>query len=800
MEIIKTEDLSFKYSSSYYNSLRGINLSIKEGEFILLCGKSGCGKTTLLRLLKPLISPYGEKEGKILYFGEPIESLSQKRQAAEIGFVMQNPDSQIVTDKVWHELAFGLESMGLENEVIKRRVGEMAAYFGIQSWLHKRTDELSGGQKQLLNLASVMAMNPKILLLDEPTGQLDPLMAEEFLNAVYKINRELGTTVIISEHRVENLFDKADRIVILEDGELTASSCPKNMAHTLREKKSSALLLMPSYVRIFSLADGEGECPQNIAEGKAWLKKEIEKRELLPLRIKEEETVKNKALEIKDLCARYEKNGENIINNLSIDIYENEILSIVGSNGAGKTTFLSVLSGILPKISGKIKLKDNKKIITLPQNPEMLFVKKTVRLDLEDVLEGKDKGIRDKKIEETAKLLEITELLESHPYDLSGGEKQRAALAKVLLCEGDILLLDEPTKGLDLSFKRKLADILLSLKKRGMTIVMVTHDIEFSAEYSDRVALFFDGALTGISAPRKFYMGNTFYTTSVSKMARDVIDGAILTKDLLYAFGVKENKEEENEKKNKPLKSEIKKAHKSKEKKNISKRTWMMLLILAVMIPLTIYLGVTFLGDRKYYFISLLIMLETFIPFMMIYEGRKPQAREITVIAVLCALAVGGRAVFFMAQQFKPVIAIIIIAGVCFGGETGFLVGSVTAFASNIFSGQGPWTQWQMFALGIIGFMAGILSKKGILKKKKIPLCIFGALATLIIYGGIMNPASVIMWNDNPTLEMIFSAYTLGVPYDLVHAFATVFFLWFIAEPMIEKLERIKKKYGILEI
>lgn len=233
--------------------------------------------------------------------------------------------------------------------------------------------------------------------------------------------------------------------------------------------------------------------------------------------------------------------------------------------------------------------------------------------------------------------------------------------------------------------------------------------------------------------------------------------------------------------------------------RKLDKRTVAATVIALIVIPLTIYFGVSFLADRKYYFISLLIILETLIPFCAVFESRKPQAREIVVISVLCAIGVAGRTAFFMLPQFKPVVAVVIISGVCFGGETGFLVGAVTAFVSNFFFGQGQWTPWQMFAFGIIGFIAGVLFKKGFLKRTKISLCVFGFFVTLIVYGGIMNPSSVIMSQSNPNLQMIVAAFATGFPLDLVHAASSAFFLWFIAEPMIDKLERIKVKYGLIE-
>ena len=210
------------------------------------------------------------------------------------------------------------------------------------------------------------------------------------------------------------------------------------------------------------------------------------------------------------------------------------------------------------------------------------------------------------------------------------------------------------------------------------------------------------------------------------------------------------------------------------------------------------WLSACYLGDRKYYFVSLLILLETLLPFFLVFEGRKPQAREIVIISVLCALGVAGRAAFFMLPQFKPVMAIVIISGLAFGGETGFLVGAVTMLVSNMMLGQGPWTPWQMVAMGLVGFFAGLLFQKGILARSRLALAVFGALSAIVIYGGIMNAANVLMYQANPTAAMFLASYITGFPFDLIQASATVLFLWLIARPMLEKLDRIRVKYGLM--
>lgn len=235
-------------------------------------------------------------------------------------------------------------------------------------------------------------------------------------------------------------------------------------------------------------------------------------------------------------------------------------------------------------------------------------------------------------------------------------------------------------------------------------------------------------------------------------------------------------------------------------KKKISKRTKSAMFLILVLIPITIWIGITYLDDRKYLFISLLIVIYSTIPFLMIFESRKPKARELVIIATLSAIAVAGRGAFFMVPSFKPVAAIVIIAGVCFGGESGFLVGAVSMVVSNMFMGQGPWSPWQMFAMGIIGFIAGVFFNKGWIKTGRISLCIYGFWSVFIIYGGIMNPASLAMMSKKITWKSLLAVYMSGVPVDLVHATSTVIFLWFISRPMIEKLERIKTKYGLIEM
>ncbi len=422
---LKIQNLTFSYPEQRRHALEGVTLAVQPGEFLVLCGPSGCGKSTLLRQMKTVLAPHGQCTGKVRFEGAPLDGMDPRRQSQAIGFVQQSPENQLVIDKVWHELAFGLESLGYDTPTIRRRVAEMASFFGIQTWFYNNVAELSGGQKQLLNLASIMAMQPRLLILDEPTSQLDPIAASDFLAAIGKINRELGTTVVLTEHRLAEAFPLASRVAVMDKGRLLYTGTPDKVGEALR--------------------------------------------------------------------------------------------GAVSTHGP---------------------------VGVLPQNP---------------------------------------------------------------------------------------------------------------------------------------------------------------------------------------------------------------------------------------------------------------QARELVIIAVLCAIGVAGRAAFFMLPQFKPVMALTIIAGVAFGGETGFLVGAMTMLVSNVLYAQGPWTPWQMFCMGIIGFLAGVLFRKDWLRRSRESLCAFGVFAAIVIYGGIMNPASALMWPDELNTGVILTYYLCGFPMDCIHAAASALFLWFGAEPMLEKLDRIKVKYGLVE-
>ena len=557
MEILRVDGLKFSYPNQLKKALNNINFSIDEGDFVLICGESGCGKSTLLRHLKPELSPHGQVSGDIYYYSQKINDYSSKQIASEIGYVLQNPDSQIVTDKVWHELAFGLENMGLDTQSIRLRVAEMASFFGIQGWFRKNVNDLSGGQKQLLNLASIMAMQPKILILDEPTSQLDPIAAKDFIDTLVRINKELSTTIIMTEHNLEDIYSVCDKVIVMEDGKVICNDTNYKVADILSGDKNHKMFKsLPTPSKVYNQLNGYLECasksPLTVKDCRQWLNDSMDEVTITKLDDTETEINISKkdreiAIELKDVYFQYNKISEPTIRDLSFKVYKGEIYSILGGNGTGKSTTLSLVARQRKPQRGKIfinniemKKYNNKSLYEnnlalLPQNPQSLFVFETVREDLEEVLilKNKDREYIDKEVKRVSKLLDIEHLLEHHPYDLSGGELQRAGMAKVMLLNPKIILLDEPTKGLDAYCKEEIGKMLMKLRDMGVTIVVVSHDIEFSARYSDRCAMFFDGSIVSEGTPKEFFLGNNFYTTVSNRIARNIFEDTLIYEDVV---------------------------------------------------------------------------------------------------------------------------------------------------------------------------------------------------------------------------------------------------------------------------
>ncbi len=880
MALFTIENLTFSYPEQTAHAIDGLSLTVPEGAFLVLCGPSGCGKSTLLRQLKPALAPHGVRSGRILFRGQPLEGTDSRTQAARIGFVQQSPENQIVTDKVWHELAFGLESLGEDTPTIRRRVAEMASFFGIEGWFYKNVTELSGGQKQLLNLASVMAMQPDVLILDEPTSQLDPIAASDFLAVLGRINRELGTTVLLTEHRLEEAFPLASTVAVMDAGRLLCTGTPAEVGRQLKAMGHRMFLAMPAAMRIWAAVESDAPCPVTVREGREFLRAYAARRPLRPLPEEPKQPRRDPAIAVEGAWFRYEEQTPDVVKGLDLRLGKGEFLALLGGNGTGKSTTLKLLSGLKKPNRGTVTVSGT--LGMLPQNPQTLFVKKTVREDLFEIFSGTGlpKAQQEARMARMVQLCRLEALLDRHPFDLSGGEQQRAALAKVLLLQPEILLLDEPTKGLDAEFKQMFAGILRSLLAQGVSLLMVSHDVEFCARYAHRCALFFDGSIVTEATPRAFFSGNSFYTTAANRIARPLEPQAVTAEDVMIVCGGTVPPEPELPADAPPLPEPAEETpdwkpaklplwrrvlaavsgagalgiflyaasvadlsaavgpegltglgekqlgiyavfcglllilalavgRRSKPpvtvqipagKRKLPKRTVAMALSILLLVPVTLFVGVYYLGAQRYGLIAVLVLLECMTPFFLVFEGRKPQARELVVIAVLCAISVAGRAAFFMLPSFKPVMAMCIISGVALGGESGFLVGALSMLVSNLFFSQGPWTPWQMFAMGIIGFLAGVLFRKGLLRRTRGSLCVFGALSAVFIYGGIMNPASLLIWAGSGSLswKTLLTYYVTGFPVDCVHAAATAFFLWVAAEPMLEKLDRIKVKYGLL--
>lgn len=862
MELFTFQNLSFTYPRASALALKDISFSVEQGEFILLAGPSGCGKSTLLRQMKSCLTPAGEVSGSVLFAGKALGEIPAKAQAGEIGFVLQNPENQVVTDKVWHELAFALESMCLPQREIRRRVAEIAAFFGIEPWFYKDVSDLSGGQKQLLSLASVMAMQPKVLILDEPTAQLDPIAATEFLALLGRIHRELGTTVILSEHHLEEAFPYAGRILIMEKGRLVADGAPEDVAIALKHQQSPLFRAMPAAMRIWAGVDTRLSCPMTVPQGREFLEKRALEQPLSPLPEKSIPEAGETVLEGRGLWFRYESAGNDILRNLDIRLGRGEFLALLGGNGAGKTTLLRTLSGLEKPYRGKVTAGG--KIGMLPQNPQTLFVKDTLREDFRQICPETEA-----LFSQVVTLCRLGPVLDRHPYDISGGEQQRAALAKILLTRPEILLLDEPTKGFDAGFQRTFGTILQKLCAQGVSVLMVSHDVTFCAEYAHRCALCFDGCIVAQGTPREFFSGSTFYTTPANRIARQFEPEAVTVGEVIALCGGKAESDEDSSLPDIPLPPAPPPAGKPKRPLwrkllalvfggvslalgayclthtnvaalfsggKINARGWRQLgiycaliacllgLYLALgtpgkravkppksspaaklgsalcllLIPLTIYIGIIPLEGKHYNLIAIAVLLECIAPFVLLFEGRRPQPRELVTIAVLCALGVAGRSAFAMLPQFKPVLALTILSGIALGPQQGFLVGAMTMLASNMLFSQGPWTPWQMFAMGFCGFLSGLLLRRR--TPGWLGLSVFGAIVAVVVYGGIMNFSSAVTWNaQSLTLPLVAGYCLTGLPMDLIHGAATAAFLALMGVPVLKKLERLQEKYPVYE-
>lgn len=599
--IIQIRDLTFAYAAGDEPVLSDINIDIGSGEFVIIMGSSGSGKTTLLKMLKRNMIPAGRYSGRVYIYGKEADKLTDRENAAGIGYVSQDPDNQIVTDKVWHELAFGLENLGMDNVTIRKKVAEMSEYFGITGWYDREVSKLSGGQKQILNLASVMVMQPGILLLDEPTANLDPLAAIRFLDVVKRINQELGVTVVMVEHNLEHIYADADRIIAIDKGRVAANSSPKKAAADIIAAGSFLIEGLPVASRLYSgynkkngnsvvsynnvnidsnnkdnhiLSD---EIPLTVKEGRRWyvnykkvygkditkdkdkinnfagksiindkvIKKDVLEEDNITgnknkKRIgfikknnlenkssrKNTDNIENTVCQLKNVSYSYNKKLPYIIDSVDVSFKEGKITAILGGNGAGKSTMLKLIAGIIEPVRGKII--SNKRIIMLPQNPKAVFTEVSVEEELAEVLMDKGNGIynnmpmEDKReiVEQIIEEFGLNDIRKNNPYDISGGQQEKLAIAKVLLLKPEVLLLDEPTNGLDPYFKKTLGKLLKKINAGGVTIIIVSHDLEFVDSFCDDVIMLFDRKVAAQDSTHKFLRDNMFYTTNYYRIMK----------------------------------------------------------------------------------------------------------------------------------------------------------------------------------------------------------------------------------------------------------------------------------------
>lgn len=793
MALLEIRGLTVSYPGQSRPALTGVDLSLEAGAFVTLCGRSGSGKSTLLRCCKPDLAPHGPQTGEILFQGVPLSRLDRRTQSGQIGYVGQSPAGQVVTDRVWRELAFGPESLGWEQDTIRRRVTEMASFFGIQHWFDRDIATLSGGQCQVLNLAAVMVLGPALVLLDEPTSQLDPIAAGHFLSLLTRLNQELGTTILLAEHRLEEAVPRSDRLAVLEDGRLLCQGPPEQVAAALRGHPLAAGL--PAPMAVWTQVPNDLPCPVTVRQGQRWLAAYGADHPLASLPPEPIPLAGEVLLSGEDLWFRYDRAGPEVLKGLTLAVCRGEWTALLGGNGSGKTTALHLLAGCAAPQRGRCQ--GSPRTALLPQDPTTLLLHKTIRETLQAQLRdlGTPPADWETSLAAAADLCGLTDLLDRHPYDLSGGEQQRAALARVLLTQPEVLLLDEPTKGLDRPRQDQLAALLETLLARGVGVLMVSHDLDFCARHVHRCALLFDGAIVTEGTPRAFFSGNQFYTTAANRMARELLPQAVTPEEVAEACGgaapgdgiaspsaaasvFSESPPVSREEKTVPVRR---------------RRHWPVALGLVPVLALTLLAGQCWIDN--FYVVALLLAAEALGASFLSFERRKPSAREVVLLAVLCALGVVSRAAFFFLPQIKPVTALTILAGVSLGGESGFLVGAVTMLVSNFLFGQGPWTPWQMVAMGLIGLLAGVL-----FRKRKGPvwlLCLFGFLAAVVVYGGVMNPASALLWTHQFQGKLVLTYCLAGLPMDLLHGASTAVLLWLLAEPFLAKLDRVQRKFGL---
>lgn len=548
MAIIQCESFSFTYNDGKEKSLDSIDLEVNAGEIILIQGETGSGKSTLLKSFKKELLPFGSKEGTIIIDDCPVEGMSLNQSAEKVGFVFQDPLNQVVCDTVEAELAFGMENIGKSKTEISERIAELSIYFGMSHWMTRELSSLSTGELQLVNLASIIAMAPDILLLDEPLAQLDPVSKERFLNILFKLNDDFNLTILIVEHELDLLYAHCDQVIVLKEGQIIEQGTPRKVAEDCWQSEKINYLPIPAH--IFHLLEGKGVVPINIKEGIRFISK-VEGLDKMS-HIDKTKEVKGETLKIRNLTFRYDRQSTYILEEVDLTLKEGDILCLFGANGSGKTTLLKVIIGVLKNKQGKIwwnQVRMTSKTLEtylgetigyLPQNPSGLLFSGTVAENLVEVMTYHKVDLIEQRMRMKELLSELDlKYLEHRKIDtLSYGEKQLVALSKVFILRPQLVLLDEPTKGLDRKKKETVERFLRKKGSEGITMIITSHDPDFASEVGSLCTLLFRQKLTPLQTPTHFFSKHHFFTTTVKKVVHQRLKDVVTMSDLKrYCIG-----------------------------------------------------------------------------------------------------------------------------------------------------------------------------------------------------------------------------------------------------------------------
>ncbi|MBU3203663.1 ABC transporter ATP-binding protein [Clostridium algidicarnis] len=545
MNHIKLNNLSYKYPNAVNDSLKDINIDIEKGKFVLIIGKSGSGKSTLAKVISGSIPNFygGRLKGNIEIEGVNCINETGDNHRRNVSMVFQDPEKQLIMNKVHREIAFGLENIGLATSDIQKRLFESLQFCSLLDFYNRDIKTLSGGEKQKVVIASALAMRDECIILDEPTSQLDPSSAEEIINLIKKINEELGVTIIVIEQRMERWMEFSDKVMFMQQGEIDFFGIPEDFLNT---NNSS---FMPSYIEALRCMDIR-ESPKTFKNARIIMEKQLgrkikiaespnenkehkehkeSKSKFLLGRLFSNKEKEEGEISIKDLKVNYDDNL--VLNNINLNIQKGDFCALIGPNGAGKSTFFKAIMNLI-EYKGDIRFQNKnikdinkrdfyKSIGYVSQNPNDYISRDSVYNEIKFTLDNYN--IKDeKKINKVIKRLNLEHLKDKNPRDISGGERQRLAIATMIVLEPKVLLIDEPTRGLDNENKKRLQEILKEINSTGVTIILITHDMDFAANVANRFIMLFNGKITSDGDMQKVFKEGFYYTTTLHKLFNNI--------------------------------------------------------------------------------------------------------------------------------------------------------------------------------------------------------------------------------------------------------------------------------------